>query len=153
MKRIAFLFVLFALSTESWGASPWEGTWLMREPSKKFQLTMTVKEVAGGWKISWRDPVPDAKGSASYVTMTAETALDGKESPNLIDGKPSGQTMEIRKVDDRHTYTVVKYQGKQVGISKSELSPDSKVIKTDNDFSVSGPSGVAGKYVQYWDKQ
>jgi hypothetical protein len=85
--------------------------------------------------------------------MTVETALDGKDVPNLADGKPSGQTMEIRKIDSRHTFTVVKFQGKQTGISKSELSPDGKVIKTDNDFAVSGPNGMAGKQVQYWDKQ
>ena len=61
--------------------------------------------------------------------------------------------MEIRKVDGNHTFTVVKFEGKQTGISKSEISPDGKVIKTENDFAVSGPTGTAGKQVQYWDKQ
>jgi hypothetical protein len=133
MKTFAFLLVLLAVSAESWGASPWEGTWLMREQSKKFQLSMTIKEVPGGWKISWRVPTPDAKGAASYVTMTADSALDGKEMPNLIDGKPSGQTMAIRKLDD--------------------LSRDGKVITSENEFSATGPSGAEGKTVQHWDKQ
>jgi len=85
--------------------------------------------------------------------MTIETALDGKEVPNLVDGKPTGQTMEIRKIDSRHTYAVIKFQGKQTGISKSEISSDGKVIRTDNDFAVSSPNGMAGKQVQHWDKQ
>lgn len=62
-------------------------------------------------------------------------------------------TTKFRKIDSSHTFTVVKFQGKQTGISKSELSPDGKVIKTGNDFAVPGPNGVAGKQVQYWDKQ
>ena len=153
MKRIALLVVLLATSIDSWAASPWSGVWLMRQSSPKFQLTMTVEEVGPGWKIIDRIPVPDAKGGATYSVMSVETKLDGKDVPNPIDGKPSGQTMDIRKVDDRHTFTVIKFQGKQVGVSKSEVSPDGKVIKTENDFAVSGPSGVAGKRTQYWDKQ
>jgi hypothetical protein len=61
--------------------------------------------------------------------------------------------MDIRKIDDRHTFTVLKFQGKQTGISKSELSADGKVIKSENEFSDSGPNGIAGKQVQYWDRQ
>lgn len=141
------------MSIESWAASPWSGVWLLRDTTSKFRLTMTVEEVGGGWKMTWKIPVPDTKGSATYAVMTAESSLNGKDVPNLVDGKPSGQTMAIRKIDERHTYTVVKFDGKQTGISKSELSADGKVIKTENDFAISGPSGMAGKQVQYRDKQ
>ncbi|MBI4002906.1 MAG: hypothetical protein HY348_14140 [Nitrospira defluvii] len=153
MKRIAFFVVLLALSTELWAASPWSGVWVLRDPTTKFRLTMTLEEVGAGWKITCRIPVPDAPGAAVTSVMTIETALDGKEVPNLVDGKPSGQTMEIRKIDSHHTFTVVKFQGQQTGISKSELSPDGKTIKTENNIAVSGPNGPAGKQVQYWDKQ
>jgi hypothetical protein len=154
MKRIALFIVLLALSSAAWAASPWEGEWVMRETATKFRLTMTLKEVGGGWKITYRIPVPDAKGGAAGAgIMTIETALDGKDVPTLVDGKPSGQSMEIRKVDSHHTYTVIKFQGKQTAISKSELSPDGKVITSENDSFVSGPGGSAGKTVQHWDRQ
>jgi hypothetical protein len=152
MKRVALFVVLLALSTDSWTASPWAGVWVLRDSTKGFRLTMTLEEVGAGWKITYRIPGQDARAAAASV-MTIETALDGKEVPNLVGGKPSGQTMEIRKVDGRHTLTIVKFQGKQTGVSKSEISPDGKVIKTENDMAVSSPNGTAGKQVQYWDKQ
>ncbi|MGZ5132346.1 MAG: hypothetical protein ACXWCN_06685 [Caldimonas sp.] len=153
MKRIAWVVVALAMSAVSWAAGPWSGVWVLRNPTKGFRLTMTLEEVGDRWKISYRIPVPDGRGGGVSSVMTIDTALDGKEVPNLVDGKPSGQTMEIRKVDSHHTYTVIKFQGKQTAISKSELSADGKVIKTDNDFAVSSPDGTAGKQVQYWDKQ
>jgi hypothetical protein len=154
MKRVAFIFVaFFALSTPLLAASPWSGVWVMREAAAGFRLTMTLEEVGAGWKITYRIPVPDAHGTATTSIMTVETALDGKDAPNLIDGKPSTQSMQIRKIDDRHTITVVKSGGKQMGTSKSELSADGKTITTENDYSVSGPGGSANKQIQHWDKQ
>lgn len=153
MKRIVFFVVLFAISTELLAASQWAGVWVMRDSTKAFRLTMNLEEVGSHWKITYRIPTPDARGAAVASVMTIDTALDGKDVPTLVDGKPSGQSMEIRKIDSHHTYTVVKFQGKQTGISRSELSPDGKVIKSENESSVSGPNGFAGKQVQYWDKQ
>jgi len=153
MKRVAFFVVLLALSTGTWAASPWIGVWVLRDSTAGFRLTMTLEEMGAGWNITYRIPGQDAQGPAAFNVMTIETMLDGKAVPNLVDGKPSGQTMEIRRIDSRRTFTVVKFQGKQTGISKSEISPDGKVIKTENDISVSSPNGMAGKQVQYWDKQ
>ena len=152
MTRVLSLIILLMLSSASWAASPWTGTWVLRDSAAR--LTMTLVEAGGGWKVTWKIPVPGAKGGpVTYTTMTMDTKLDGKDAPNLVDGKPSGQSMEVRKVDDRHTYTVMKQQGKPVGISKSEISPDGKVIKSENDYTAGGPNGPAGKQVQYWDKQ
>jgi hypothetical protein len=88
-------------------------------------------------------------GSVSTVL----TPLDGKEVPFLVDGKPSGQTMGIRRIDSRPTVSVSKFKGKEMGISKAEISPDGKVLKVENDYAVSNPSGLVGKQIQYWDKQ
>jgi hypothetical protein len=152
MKRFALLIVLLVLSGLSSAASPWSGNWVFRDNAVR--MTMTIVEAGGGWKVTWKVPVPSPKGGAvTYSTMTMETKLDGKDAPNFLDGKPSGQSMEIRKVDDRHTYAVMKYQGKPTGISKSEISPDGKVIKSENSYDVASPNGAAGKQVVYWDKQ
>ena len=52
-----------------------------------------------------------------------------------------------------YTLTVLKFQGTETGISKSEISSHGKVLRVDNDNKVSGPNGVAGKSTQYWDKK
>ena len=153
MKRMACLVALLALSTEAWAASPWCGTWVLRDPTSKFRVTMTLEEVGSGWKLTYRIPVPNAGSTAVTSVMTVETALDGKDALTLVDGKPAGQTMAIRKIDDYHTSAVIKMQGKQTGSSTSELSPDGKVIKSENDVPMTSPDGAVGKQVQYWDKQ
>jgi hypothetical protein len=61
--------------------------------------------------------------------------------------------MGIRKVDSRHTVSVLKFQGKEMGISKAEISSDGKVLTVENDYAISNPSGLVGKQIQYWDKQ
>jgi hypothetical protein len=48
---------------------------------------------------------------------------------------------------------VLKFQGKEAGISKGEISPDGKVLKVENDNTVDSANGIAGKSAQYWDKK
>jgi hypothetical protein len=153
MKRIAFFLCMLGLSNIAWAASPWSGTWLLRGGAKEFPLVMVVEDVGPGWRVTYRIPVPNSKGGSTTTVMTMETALDGKDAPNLVDGKPSGQTMDIRKIDSRHTTAVVKMNGKVTGTSKSEISADGKVITSVNDNAVAGPGGAAGKTTQIWDKQ
>jgi hypothetical protein len=153
MKRMACFVALLAVSTPSWAASSWSGVWLLRESAAGFRLTMTIEDVGAGWKITYRIPAPAARGTATTSVMTVETALDGKDAPNLVDGKPSGQSMQIRKIDERHTNTVLKFQGKQTGISKSELSADGKTITAENDYLDSAANESASKQIQHWDKQ
>ena len=87
------------------------------------------------------------------IVSTALTPLDGKDVPLLVNGKPSGQTMGIKRIDSRHTVTVLRFQRKETGISKTEISPDGKVLKVENDYASSNPNGLVGKQIQYWDKQ
>jgi len=61
--------------------------------------------------------------------------------------------MGIKKIDGHHTVTVVKIQGKETGISKSEISPDGKVLTVENDYATSNPNGLVEKQIQYWDRQ
>jgi hypothetical protein len=97
MKRFALLIVLLALSGLSLAATPWSGVWVLRDNSG-YRLTMTLVEAGGGWKVTWKVPVPGAKGGpVTYATMTMETKLDGKviksendfniASPNGVVGK------------------------------------------------------------------
>ena len=111
---------------------------------------MQLEEVSTGWKITYKVVGPGAAGASDTYIMTP---LDGKDVPVLIDGKPSGQTMGITKFDSHHTVNVIKSKGKEIGVSKAELSTNGKVIKVETDYSDSNPGAPAGKQIQYWDRQ
>jgi hypothetical protein len=55
--------------------------------------------------------------------------------------------MGIRKFESRHTVTVVKFQGKEMAISWSEISPDGKVLKVETGYATLNPSGLVGKQI------
>jgi len=144
---MAFVVCLLSLSSMVGADSLWSGTWVLREPPQGGSLTMTVEEVGSGWKLTYKLVGPDAPGT---IYSTVLTQLDGKDVPVLVEGKPSGQTMGIKKIDSRHTVGVVKFQGKEMGISKGELSPNGKVLKVETDYADSNP---IRKEIQYWDRQ
>ncbi len=144
---MAFVVCLLSLSSIVGGENLWSGTWVLREPPQGGRLTMTVEEVGSGWKLTYKIVGPDAPGP---IYSTVLTQLDGKDVPVLVEGKPSGQTMGINKIDRRHTVGVVKFQGKEMGISKGELSPNGKILKVETDYADSNP---IRKEIQYWDRQ
>ena len=113
---------------------------------------MTVEEVGTGWKLTYKTVLVDIQRT---IDSTVLTQLDGKDALLLVDGKPSGQTMAIKKLDSRHTSAVLKFQRKEMGISKGEISPDGKVLKVETDYvdSKFSPSGLKGKLIQYWDRK
>jgi len=147
LHGMAFVVCLLSLSSTVGADNLWSGTWVLREPPKGGRLTMTVEEVGSGWKLTYKLVGPDAPGT---IVSTVLTLLDGKDVPVLVEGKPSGQTMGIKKIDSRHTVGVVKFQGKEMGISKGELSPNGKVLTVETDYATSNP---IGKEIQYWDRQ
>lgn len=59
--------------------------------------------------------------------------------------------MAIKRVDSHHTYTVLKFQGKETGISKSELSADGKFLTVQNGPVDASPNQMT--QVRYWDKE
>ena len=151
MRRIAFIVGLLVLGSVAWAddLSMWHGTWVLREDQSQQVLTMTVEEKASGWHLTYKLVGRNAPEAVS----TFVTQLDGKQVPVMIAGKSSDQTMGVKKLDSHHTITVLKFQGQPMGLSKSELSPDGKVIKTETDYAEGSPSGMKGKQVQYWDKK
>jgi hypothetical protein len=109
---------------------------------------MKVEEAGSGWKLTYQISGPKVPGG--IVVYTVVTQLDGNDAPVMVGDKPSGQTMAVKRVDSHHTFTILKYQGKETGISKSELSADGKVLKVLN-----GPSGsdASAMHEHYWDKE
>ena len=66
----------------------------------------------GGLRLTWQIP---AMAGQPPMMLTLHSPMDGTEAPTLVGGKPSGQTMAIKRVDDRHYNAVVKMGGKPVG--------------------------------------
>ena len=150
MRRLALAVGLLGLSSMAWAESPWGGTWILREPPQGVHLTMIVEEVGTGWKLTYKIVDPKAPGT---ISSTILTQLDGKDVPSMVDGKPTGQTMGIRKVDSRHAVGIMKFRGREMATSKSELSPDGKVLTVETEYAASNPTGQVGKEIQHWDRQ
>jgi hypothetical protein len=63
----------------------------------------------------------------------------------LVGGKPSAETMAIKRVDDRHVITIVKMNGKAFGTSKATLSADANTITVENEYAMGGAGQGAGQ--------
>ncbi len=119
------------------------GTWVRRPNKDGGSSTMIIEAVGTGRKLTFK-----VAAGGGTVTMIVTTQLDGKDAPVLVDGKPSGETMAIRMIDDHHAINVIKMNGNPMVTQKSELSADGKVIKVESTSMV--PGGQYG--TEYWDK-
>ncbi len=103
------------------------GTWVPKAGPLVGQITMKVETCCGsGRRFSYF-----FKGNPA-ATMIIESALDGSEVPVLVGGKPSGETMAIKRIDSRHTLTVIKMDGKAYATSRAELSADGNMVTVEN---------------------
>jgi hypothetical protein len=148
---MAFVVCLLSLSSVVGADSLWNGTWILRGSTPGSSLTMKVEEVGTGWKLTHRVVGPDAPAASTVSTVL--TPLDGKEVPVLVNGKPTGQTMGIKKIDSRHTVTVMKFQGKEMSVSKTEISPNGKILTVETEYAAWNPIGPAAKQIEYWNRQ
>lgn len=144
---VTIVVYLLSLSSTVSADSLWSGAWVLRESPQGCHLMMTVEEVDSGWTLTYKVVGPDPPPS---TVSTVQTPLDGKDVPLLVNGKPSGQTMEIKRIDTYRTVTILRFKGKETGVSKAEISPDGKVLKVETDYAGSNP---IGKEIQYWDRQ
>jgi hypothetical protein len=125
------------------------GTWVRKGAASMTPMTMVVEPCCnGGRRLSYHFDINGTKTS-----LTIASRFDGSEAPVLINGKPSGETMGIKRLDDHHYFTVVKMNGKPFGTSKATLSPDAKVLTVLNDNSSPAGGQAAGKSTEVWVKQ
>ena len=123
------------------------GTWVKQtNSSKPGTMTMTVEACCNeGRRLTYR--------MAGNIVMVVESAFDGSEAPVLVNGKPSGETMAITRVDAMHTSTVLKFNGQPLGTSKASLSADGRTLSVVNEMSGSVGGNVAGKNSETWVRQ
>jgi hypothetical protein len=120
------------------------GTYLKKVEAGKPAMTLTIEQWGPGKaKLTYRIQDPP-------IVLTIASALDGSEAPVLMNGKPSGETMAIKRLDKLHSSTIVKMDGKPLGTSKGTFSPDFSTLTVENDFSGAGAGGVAGKSTERW---
>ena len=120
------------------------GTYLKKAEAGKPAMSMTIEQWAPGKaKLTYHIKEPP-------IVLTIVSALDGSESPVLMNGKPSGETMAIKRVDKLHSSTIVKMDGKPFGTSKGTFSPDFSTLTVENDFSGAAAGGAAGKSIERW---
>ena len=123
------------------------GTWVQRDGI----MVLSVEEAGANRKLTYRARGPDGKFAKGELTMV--TQGDGKDAPMLIDGKPTGQSMAIRRVGANKTHTVLKLNGKDCGTSTSEVSADGKVMKSETEYSNPACGATGKKQVTMWDRK
>jgi hypothetical protein len=67
-------------------------------------------------------------------TITVDSRFDGSDAPVLADGKPNGETMALKRVNERRTTTVFKRNGKVYRTSTATESADRKTLTVENEF-------------------
>jgi hypothetical protein len=150
MKRIAVAVGVLALSSIA-PAQIAVGTWVKRGTSTG-AMTMLVENAGTGLRLTYR--IVAAAGTATApIILTVTTGLDGKDAPVIINGKPSGETMAIRRIDATHTFALLKLQGSEFGRSTSEISPDGRILKVENDITAAAGGRSVGKQIEYWDRR
>jgi hypothetical protein len=134
---IAVLFPL--ISGRSLQAQFSVGTWVQTAPMKG--LTMTVEECCtGGRRLVFHVTV-----GQKTQTMSVESRFDGSDAPVLVDGKPNGETMALKRVNERQTTTVFKRNGRVFRTSTAAESADQRTLTVENEFIDTADGRVTGK--------
>jgi hypothetical protein len=121
------------LLTLGWGSAAHAqlgvGEWV-RTDAAGTGMTMTVAACCkGGFRLTYR--VPIANGQPPLI-LTVDLPMDGTEVPTMSAGKPTGQTMSAKRVDDHHYTGVVKQDGKPYLTSNATLSADGKSMTIED---------------------
>lgn len=121
------------LATLGWGrpahAQLGVGEWV-RTDAGGHGMTMTVAPCCnGGYRLTYHVPVANGQPP---VVMTIDLPVDGTDVPTLSAGKPTGQTMSAKRVDDHHLTGVVKQNGQPFLTSTTTLSADGRTITVED---------------------
>jgi hypothetical protein len=138
--------LVLAWATAAW-AQIFVGTWLRTDAGGK-GITMTVERCCnGGLRLTYHIP---SAGNQPAATMTVDSPMDGTEAPALIGGKPSGEMMAVKRIDDRHYTGVVKMAGQLMGTYNATISADGKMITNEGVVQMGGTSQ---KVTETWVRQ
>lgn len=105
------------------------GEWV-RTDAQGGGMTMTVAACCnGGYRLTYHVPIGSGQPP---LTLTVDLPMDGTEAPTLSAGKPTGQTMSAKRVDDHHYTGIVKQDGRPYLTSNATLSADGKTMTVED---------------------
>ncbi len=121
------------------------GNWV-RTDAQGAGITLTVEACCnGGLRLTYH--IPGIAGQPA-ATMLIESPLDGTAVPVIVDGKDSGETMAIKRIDATHLSTTLTMNGRPFGTSHTTLSADGNSATTES--TMQGPNGPGQKIVETW---
>jgi hypothetical protein len=124
------------------------GNWT-RTDSAGLGITLTVETCCnGGLRLTYHIP---AMGDQPAATLTVDSPMDGTEVPVLLNGRPSGETMALKRIDASHMSGVVKMNGQLFVTSSSTLAADGKSATTESITQM--PGGKTQKVIETWVKK
>jgi len=155
-----FLFALVGVvivSVTGWAQDPQTGRWTLNvaksqfktSPAPKTQIVTIVPEGKDGVKVT--ADVVRTNGAKAAFEYAAQ--YDGKEYPRTEtgDGAVPGQTVTVKRIDNRTTERITYLKGKKLVIEKWEISRDGKT-RTVTQSGV-GPDGKPVDNVLVYEKQ
>src|SRR4029453_275681 len=119
-------------------------TWVRTDTAGKGIVLNVEACCKGGLRLAYQIP---AMGGQPASTMSVDSPMDGTEAPVVISGKPSGETMAIKRVDDHHLTAVLKMGGQPFATYKGTIAPDNKSMTVDG---VSGTGSQTQKLTETW---
>jgi hypothetical protein len=141
-QLVAGVVTLLSLHPSPARAQSFVGTWVRQD----VPMTMTVEMCCGGGRrLTYRIPA-----NGNETVMILESTLDGKDAPVLVGGKPTGQTMAIRQIDDHHATAVMKVNGQTYGTATGTLSSDGKTLIVEDNFTAAVAGQAVGKQTEKW---
>jgi hypothetical protein len=119
-------------------------TWVRTDALGKGMVLNVEACCNGGLRLIYHAP---PMGAQPASTISVDSPMNGTEAPALIAGKPSGETMAIKRVDDHHVTAILRMNGQPFGTYSGTISPDNKSMTVD---SVSGTGSRARKITETW---
>src|SRR5215510_503273 len=154
-----FLFALVAVvvvSVAGWAEDVQTGHWTLNIPKSQFktsaapktQIVTIVPDGKDGLKVT-ADVV---RGNGAKAAFTYAGQYDGKENPRTEtgDGAVPGQTVTLKRIDNRIVERISYLSGKKLVIEKWEISRDGKT-RTVTQSGV-GPDGKPVENVLVYEK-
>lgn len=127
------------------GADSPAGTWVKRLDAGVPSVTLTIEAWGGGGRarLTWRY-------AGTNVVMTIASTLDGSDAPLRVNGRLSGETMAIKRIDRLHALTVVKMNGEPFGTSRTTFSEDFQTMTVENDFTATAGASKTSRSTENW---
>jgi hypothetical protein len=120
-------------------------TWVRTDESGK-GITLTVEACCnGGLRLIYHVPIT---GGQPAMVLTVDSPMNGTEAPALVAGKPSGETMAVKKLDDHHYSAVVKMGGQPFATFNGTVSADGKTMTVETVTET--PGGQGQKIIETW---